>query len=143
MQHNVEAIKGFEDAWKDLEHPVYTAKDYPTWRTTQNKHQRYYYNYNSGDAFFCIPPYPFAGEIETYNFFVSQHIWSWFQSHGKLSPLNSFTVVNSNDRFAQFSDSTDAFIKEELTKRGVKVEYGMNLVEVDKNLHRKIQEFKD
>jgi thioredoxin reductase len=62
---------------------------------------------------------------------VSQHIWSWFQSHGKLSPLNSFTVVNSNDRFAQFSDSTDAFIKEELTKRGVKVEYGMNLVEVD------------
>lgn len=131
MQHNVEAIKGFEDAWKDLEHPVYTAKDYPTWRTTQNKHQRYYYNYNSGDAFFCIPPYPFAGEIETYNFFVSQHIWSWFQSHGKLSPLNSFTVVNSNDRFAQFSDSTDAFIKEELTKRGVKVEYGLNLVEVD------------
>jgi hypothetical protein len=32
MQHNVEAIKGFEDAWKDLEHPVYTAKG------NQNQH---------------------------------------------------------------------------------------------------------
>jgi len=28
-------------------------------------------------------------------------------------------------------DSADTFIKEELQKRGVKVEYGLNLVELD------------
>jgi sulfide:quinone oxidoreductase len=41
--------------------------------------------------------------------------------------------VNANDRFVQYNDAGDAFFKEELKKRGIKVEYGKKLVAVDKN----------
>lgn len=99
MQHDINAIKGFEEAWADQFHPFYTNKDHPSWKSDNHKYARYHFNYTSGDAYFCIPPYPFAGEVECYNFFISQQIWSWYKSHGKLSPLNSFTIINANDKF--------------------------------------------
>jgi hypothetical protein len=43
-------------------------------------------------------------------------IYNWHLSHGKMSPLSSFTVVNANDRFVQHLDSADTFIKQELKK---------------------------
>ena len=43
-------------------------------------------------------------------------IYNWHASHGKMSPLSSFTVVNANDRFVQHLDSADSFIKNELKK---------------------------
>jgi len=97
-----------------------------------HKYPRWHYNFTCGDAYFCIPPYPFRGEIETYNFLISTEIWKWYRHHGKLSPKYSFTIVNANERFVQYLDSADTFIKDEIAKRGVKIEYGKNLVEIDK-----------
>jgi len=99
MCEDLEAIKGFEEAWREEDHPVFTAKDHATWRANNHKYFRFHYSYTSGDAYFCIPPYPFSGEIETYSFFISTEIWKWYKHHGKLSPINSFTIVNANDKF--------------------------------------------
>lgn len=50
---------------------------------------------------------------------------------GKLSPKHSFTIINANEKFCHHSESTDAFIKSELEKRKVKVEYGVKLLGIE------------
>lgn len=65
------------------------------------------------------------------NFFLSSEIWKWYSSHGKLSPVHSFTVINANDTFCTHLKEADTFIKENLKKHKIPVEYGWNLVEVD------------
>ena len=79
LKQNLNLIKGLEEAWKDTEHPVYTnkvrilkyiniikiiiiKKDHPSWKSSVNKHMKMHYAHTFGDAYFCIPPYPFAGE---------------------------------------------------------------------------------
>ena len=62
LQDDTEAIEGLDEAWKDPEHPVHVCKDHPSWRSGDHKYQKYHYNFNHGDAIFCIPPYPFRGE---------------------------------------------------------------------------------
>jgi hypothetical protein len=105
-------VKGLEEAWRDTEHPVYTNKDHPSWKSSVNKHMKMHYAHTYGDAFFCIPPYPFAGEVENYNFFLSKQIYNWYEFHGKLSPLNTFTIMNANEKFVHHLESADKFIKE-------------------------------
>lgn len=83
MAENVEAIKGFDEAWGSEDHPVFAPKDHPSWKGYLHKYPRWHYNFNNGDAYFCIPPYPFRGEIETYNFLISTDVWRWYKSHGK------------------------------------------------------------
>jgi hypothetical protein len=107
MNENIDAIPGLEAAWAHHDHPVYVPKDHPTWKGDLHKYPKYHYNFCSGDAYFCIPPYPFRGEVETYNFFVSLDIWSYFKFHGKLHPNSSLTVINANDKFVQFNDQAD------------------------------------
>jgi len=131
MQENFAAIKGFEEAWKDLNHPVFAPKDHSSWRSNDHKAYRWTYNFTCGDAYFCIPPYPFRGEIETYNFFISSEVWKWYVTHGKLHPKFTFTIMNANDKFAQYIDSADQFIKDLLQKNRVRVEYGQNLVKIN------------
>ena len=97
--------------------------DHPSWRASDHKYTRWT----------VIPPYPFAGEVESYNFFLSQKIWEWQQAHGRQSPIRSFTVINANNRFVQYNDSGDNFFKEELKKRNVRVEYGLKITAIDKN----------
>lgn len=41
------------------------------------KHPRFHYSHTHGDAYFCIPPYPFTGEVEAYSFFLSREIFNW------------------------------------------------------------------
>lgn len=133
MKDNFDSIKGFEDAWSDVEHPFFVARDYHTWRTTVNKPYRLHYNFRGGNAFFYIPPAPFHGEVECYNFFLSKYIWNWYNFNGKLSWDNTnFTVINANDRFVKYLDSADTYIKEELKKQKINVEYGLKLVEIKK-----------
>jgi len=72
LKENFGAIKGFEDAWIDPEHPVYTNKDYLGWKASVHKEPKFHYSHNNGDAYFCIPPYPFAGEVESYSFFLTR-----------------------------------------------------------------------
>jgi sulfide:quinone oxidoreductase len=124
MNEDLDAIKGFEDAWRHPEHPVYAPKDHPSWRSYLHKYPKWHYNFFSGDAYYCIPPYPFRGEVETYNFFISTEIWRWYKANGKLNPKATFTVMNANDKFVQYNDSADSYIKEELERQGVKIEYG-------------------
>lgn len=71
QKHDPDAIQGLDAAWAEFEHPVYVSKDHPSWRANDHKYARWHYNYTSGEAIFCIPPAPYAGEIECYNFFLS------------------------------------------------------------------------
>jgi sulfide:quinone oxidoreductase len=77
LQDDVDAIEGLEDAWKDPNSKVFVSKDHPSWRSAEHKYQKYHYNYTHGDAFFCIPEYPFKGEIGAYNFLLSAEVWKW------------------------------------------------------------------
>lgn len=94
-----ESIENFEDAWADVDHPVFTNIDHATWRSNVHKYFRFTYSFTNGNAMFCIPPYPFRGEVGAYNFFLSKEIYNWYSSNGKLSPVHNFTVINANDRF--------------------------------------------
>ena len=58
---NYESVKGFDDAWADLEHPFYTNGEHPSWKITCNKVPRYLHNFTGGDAIFYIPPSSFGG----------------------------------------------------------------------------------
>jgi len=78
LKPDMASIKGFYEAWEDTEHPVYTCSDHLSWRSAVNKHMRMHYAHNHGDAIFVIPPYPFAGEVENYNFFLTRQIYDWF-----------------------------------------------------------------
>ena len=136
MDNDFESIKGFEDAWVDLSSNFFCNQDHPTWRTTCTKPPRYLYNFQGGEAIFYIPPAPFHGTFENYNFFLSKEIWNKLAFNGKLSWGNSrFTVINANSSFCPHFDRGDAFIKSELEKRQVNVEYGLKLVEVKNVLH--------
>ena len=63
MENNYQSIKGFEEAWADLDCPFHTNQDHSTWKNSDVKFYRYQYNYMGGDAIFYIPPAPFHGEI--------------------------------------------------------------------------------
>jgi len=95
---------------------------------------RWHYNFRFGKAYFYIPPAPFHGEIECYNFFLTKHIWNWFNFHGKLTWDNSsLTILNANDYFVKYLEKADSFIKEQIEKRKINVEYGIKLLEVNKD----------
>lgn len=82
LQHDIESVKGLDDAWADLEHPVFMCKDHASWKSKDHKYCRFIYSFTGGDAIFCIPPYPFSGEVGGYNFFVANEIWKWYTAHG-------------------------------------------------------------
>lgn len=96
---DIESISGFDAAWEHEEHPVYAPSDHPKWKGSLHKYPKYHYNFCSGDAYFCIPKFPFRGEVETYNFFISDEIWTWFKAHGKLHPHSRLIILNANDKF--------------------------------------------
>jgi hypothetical protein len=62
LKEDISGIKGLAEAWQDLNHPVFLSKDHPSWRSNDSKHQKYHYNFTSGNAYFVIPPYPYKGE---------------------------------------------------------------------------------
>ena len=70
--------------------------------------------------------------MESYNFLLTDKIWNLYKTNGKLSPLSSFTIVNANDKFVQYNEAGDAYFKETLKKRNIKVENGLKLVEIKK-----------
>lgn len=126
-------IKGFEEAWADPNHQFHTSRDHPSWKTSSNKAVRFLHNFVGGEAIFYIPPGPFHGEIENYNFFLAKDIWDRYDNTGLLSwDKSRFTVINGNDTFSKHFSDADAFIKEELQRRNINVEYGLKLVEVKK-----------
>jgi NADH dehydrogenase FAD-containing subunit len=133
LNEDMSQIKGLEEAWADLHHPVFASKEHPAWKSNDNKHQRWIYNYTNGNAFYCIPPYPYRGEISSFNFFNATQVWKWYRGNGKLSPISKFTVANANQSFCEHLEVADHFIKENLKRNGVEIELGTKLVEIDKN----------
>ena len=133
MDTDYQAIPGFEQAWEDNWFPFYCNQDHPSWRTTASKPFRYQYNFNGGQAIFYIPPAPFHGSLENYNFLLSKKLWDRHEAYGKFSWANSsFTVINANNSFCPFYEQGDAFFRNQLEAAGVNVEFGLRLVEVKK-----------
>ena len=127
-------IPGAESAWDDPLHPFYFSVDHPTWKTSAVKTYRFMHNFNGGEAIYYIPPYPFHTEIENYNFFLAKELWDQYESTGVFIWKNSrFTIINANDSFCNYYPRGDEFIKSELEKKKINVEYGLKLVEIKKN----------
>lgn len=67
--------------------------------------------------------------MESYNFLVAKQVWDRAAKTGLISWGNSrFTVINANDKFCQFYDKGDTFIKSQLESNNINVEYGLKLV---------------
>ena len=123
QKENYQEIKGFEQAWSDIVHPFYTNSDHSSWKTTCNKAYRYFYNFNGGEAIFYIPPTPFSGEIQNYNFFMSKSIWDMHASTGKISwDFSKFTIINANSIFSTQFPKLDTYIRQKCEKRNIKIE---------------------
>lgn len=60
---------------------------------------------------------------------MAKDLWDRQDAHGRLCLANSrFTVINANESFIPHFSEGDAFIKNELEKRGINVEYGHRLL---------------
>ena len=89
--------------------------DHPGWKFGCTKPYRYIYNFNGGDAYFYIPPAPYHGEIEAFNFLAAKELWKRDDSHGRICLENSnFTIVNANNTFCAHSEPIDSFIKRQI-----------------------------
>lgn len=66
LKEDFDAVPGFEEAFADVDHPVYAPKDHASWRSFHHPYPRWHYNFTGGDAYFCIPPYPYKGERNYY-----------------------------------------------------------------------------
>jgi NADH dehydrogenase FAD-containing subunit len=133
LQQAPEQVEGFLDALHDETCPVLS--------TMESNNPRKYYTgfplFTNGNAFIYIPEFPFAGEVETYNFLMSLDYFQLGETLGTVSPLHSLTIINANDRFASHSPVLDNFIKEKLSKYSkVDVLYNTKLVKIDKDNRR-------
>ncbi|CAK65264.1 unnamed protein product (macronuclear) [Paramecium tetraurelia] len=128
QQVNYDAIKGFEEAWQDFDSPVFTNLDHPSWRSSNHNIHQMALQFQS------------CGEVESYNFLLSQRIWEWQTANGRQSPIKRLTIIQPNERFVQYNDAGDQFFKEEIKRRNINVEYGLKLVEVNKQQNTAIFE---
>lgn len=127
------SVKGLEEAWSDSNHPFFTCNDHPSWKTSNTSAYRWLFNFEGGEAIFYIPPYPFHTEIENYNFLLAKSLWDRAAETARFTWDNSrFTIINANDSFCHFYERGDSFIKEQIEKNNINVEYGLKLVEVKK-----------
>jgi len=132
-----EKIEGFLEALNDETCPVLS--------TIESTNPRKYYTgfplFTNGNAFIYIPEFPFANEVETYNFLMSLAYFQLGETVGSVSPLHNLTIINANDRFASHSNVLDKFIKEQISKYAkVDVLYNTKLVKIDKDNRRIVTE---
>ena len=72
LKEDPTSIKGFDEAWLDEEAPFFTNNNHPGWKFGSAKPYRWMYNFNGGEAIFYIPPAPYHGAIESYNFLMAK-----------------------------------------------------------------------
>ena len=125
------AIKGFSEAYADRKCPVYSNFQHESFGLTNDKHLEWLYGFRHGDAYFYIPPFPFKGEINAYNFLAAADLWSNYKKLGIITPNSTFTVINANDRFCEFEPETDQMFKDQCEKMGINVVYNTKLEAVD------------
>lgn len=64
---------------------------------------------------------------------MAKDLWDRQDAHGRICWANSrLTVINANNSFVEHFNAGDSFIKSEIERRGINVEYGLKLVEVNK-----------
>lgn len=128
-------IKGFKDAVTDPECPVYTNNYFP-----EDKDQILGGGslFETGHAYFYIPPFPFSGEVETYNFLFNINMWNKTEKQGLVSPFRKITIINANDRFSQNSDKLNEFFKSKLEALNAEVIYNTELKSIDRE-NRKME----
>jgi len=129
LKPDTDAIKGFKEALDNPHSPVYSNME----SAVGSKYYGFIPLFYSGDAYVYIPPFPFSGEIEGYNFLIALDTWRESVKLGQVSPKHSLTIINANDRFASKSDALDSFIKQKLNDYGVNVHYNTKLTAVDGN----------
>ena len=71
-QYDTKAFHLAAENYRDYIVNAARALNQSDWKSAVNKHMRFHYSHNNGDAMFVIPPYPFAGEVENYNFFLTR-----------------------------------------------------------------------
>lgn len=124
-----DAVKGLYEAFHDPAAPVFTNYDSAT---APNKYKEFVPMSDNGDIYFYIPPFPFAGEIESMNLLVALDTWALHEKIGLISPLRKVHIINANDRFASKDPLLDTFIRERLSKHDkVEVQFKTKLLEVD------------
>ncbi len=128
-QHNDFSIKGFEENWADPETNFHVALEHPSWKLTEPKGVRYINNFTGGQAYFYIPPEPYSGHIENYNFFTAKSIWDRSANNGRISwDASQLTIINANRSFAPHFPQLDEFIRAEAERRNIKIEEGLRLI---------------
>ena len=134
-----EQIEGFIDALNDEVCPVLSTID----STNPRKYYTGFPLVTNGHAFVYLPEFPFADEVESYNFLMSLSYFTYGETIGTVSPVHSLTIINANDRFTSHSELLNNFIKEKLAGYAkVEVLYNTKLVKIDKDNRRIMTEDK-
>lgn len=124
-----EAIKGLHEAFHNPSAPVYTNYDSAT---APSKYKEFVPMADNGDIYIYLPPFPYAGEIESMNLLVALDTWAMHEKIGLISPLRKVHIVSANDRFASKDALLDKFIRERIAKfEKVELSFNTKLLEVD------------
>lgn len=97
IPEDYEKIQGLSDALKDDEAPVYSPNFYPE---NKEKILGAISIFETGNAYYYIPPFPFAGESETFNFLFSENLWRKDELLGMVSPIRKLKIISANDRLS-------------------------------------------
>ena len=123
-----EKIEGFLEGLNDPDAPVYSVMT----SLAPRKYFDFFPLFEHGNAFIYIPEFPFAGEVETYNFLMALSTWEMGERYGLVSPKHSLTIINANDRFASHCDVLDKFFRDKLAQyKKVNVLWNTKLMRID------------
>lgn len=97
ITEDYDQIKGLNEALKDPNCPVFSPNYFPA---DDEEVLGAIATFETGDAYYYIPPFPFSGEVETYNFLFSEGIWKKDEKWGTVSPIRKLRVLNANQTFS-------------------------------------------
>ena len=88
ISKDFDRIENLRTELADQESNVYGNYDPPTLKQTDCQGMMASYNNNhNGDYIFHIPKRPFHGEVENYNFFLTDAVFKWQKKIAHQSPL--------------------------------------------------------
>lgn len=77
IREDWDRINGFKEALQDPDCPVFTSNYFPS---DKNEVLGGSALFETGDAYFYIPKFPFSGEVETFNFLFNIEMWNMQES---------------------------------------------------------------
>ncbi len=124
-----DSVPGLKECLEAENCPVYSTDNFGP----SDKYTECLALFESGSSFFFIPPFPFSGEVETYNFLVALDLWDYSEKIGLVSPKRKVTIVNANDKFSSHSPVLDKYIKKALENFDVEIIYNTKLNSINKD----------